>query len=246
MAAGRSPPERREVVLPEVLARKGGIGIGDEVIIRRQAFKVVGLSRGNYSMANALAFMHASDLASLFDTVADASYLLVWPAPGVAAGELVERLHAALPGASVLERDVFIANDRALALQMGADLIRIMTVVAGLIAALIIGFTVFTFVARRARELAVARGGWRARRAAARGGARPGSCPGPAGIHRRRGPGRDLEPDLSRVRSRRDHPLLDRERVTSGCRRRRGGRPRRAAARVAGHARSNPTLVFSS
>ena len=157
MAAGRSPPERGEVVLPEVLARKGGIGMGDQVIIRRQAFKVVGLSRGNYSMANALAFMHASDLASLFDTVADASYLLGGPAPGVTARELVERIHAALPDASVLERDVFVANDRALALQMGADLIRIMTVVAGLIAALIIGFTVFTFVARRARELAVAK-----------------------------------------------------------------------------------------
>jgi ABC-type lipoprotein release transport system permease subunit len=145
------------VVLPEVLARKGKIGIGDDVIIRRQPFKVVGLSRGLYSMANALAFMHASDLASLFDTVADASYLLVWPAPGVTAPEMVGRIRAALPGISILERDAFVANDRALALQMGADLIQIMTVVAGLIAALIVGFTVFTFVARRARELAVAK-----------------------------------------------------------------------------------------
>jgi cell division protein FtsX len=93
----------------------------------------------------------------LFDMVADASYLLVWPEASVTAPELVGRIRAALPDVSILDRDAFVANDRALALQMGADLIKIMTVVAGLIAALIVGFTVFTFVARRARELAVAK-----------------------------------------------------------------------------------------
>ena len=143
--------------MPEVLAHRGNVGLGADVVIHRRSFRIVGLSRGTYSMANSLAFIHASDLASLVDTVADANYLLVWPAPGVPARDLAVRLRAAVPDASVLERDVLVANDRALSLQMGGDLIRIMTFVAGLIATLIVGFTVFTFVARRARELAVAR-----------------------------------------------------------------------------------------
>jgi putative ABC transport system permease protein len=157
LAAGVATPGRGQVVLPEVLARKGGVGLGDRVIMQRRGFEIVGLSRGTYSMANALAFVHAADLAALLDTVADASYLLVWPAAGVTAADLAPRLRAAVPDASVLERHVFVANDLALNLQMGADLIRVMTFVAGLIAALIVGFTVFTFVARRARELAVAK-----------------------------------------------------------------------------------------
>ena len=157
LAAGRAVPGHGELILPEVLARKGHVGLGDDVVIRRRPFKVVGLSRGTYSLANSLAFIHASDLALLFDTVADANYLLVWPAAGVPARDLAARIRLAVPDVSVLERDVFVANDRALALQMGGDLIRIMTFVAALVAALIIGFTVFNFVARRTRELAVAK-----------------------------------------------------------------------------------------
>ncbi len=157
LVAGRGNRARGEVVLPEVLARKGGVTVGDEVLIHRQAFKIVGLSQGTYSMANPLAFVHAADLVSLFDIIADASYLLVWPVAGTTAEHLAVRLRSALPDVSVLERDVLVANDRALALQMGGDLIRIMTAVAGLVASLIIGFTVFTFVARRERELAVAK-----------------------------------------------------------------------------------------
>jgi ABC-type antimicrobial peptide transport system permease subunit len=154
---GRGRPAAGEVVVPAVLARNGGVELGATVTIARRPFKVVGLSRGTYSMANSLAFIHASDLASLFDVVADANYYLVWPAPGVSAAELATRVRGALPGVSVLERDALVENDRDLALKMGGELIRIMTVVAGLVAALIVGFTVFTFMARRARELAVAK-----------------------------------------------------------------------------------------
>ena len=157
LAAGRPFPQRGEVILPEVLARQGGVGLGDVVTIARRPFRVAGLSRGTYSMANSLAFVHASDLASLFDIIADASHLLVWAAPGVGAKDLVERIRAAVPEVSVLERDTLVANDRALGLQMGGELLRIMTLVASVAAALIIGFTVFTFAARRARELAVAK-----------------------------------------------------------------------------------------
>jgi ABC-type lipoprotein release transport system permease subunit len=157
LAAGARQPGRGEVVVPEVLARRGGVGLGEPVTIHRRVFRVAGLSRGTYSMANSLAFLHAADLAALFDTVADASYFLVWPRPGVAPEQLLEAARAAAPNASVLSRRELIANDHALGLQMGASLIRIMTAVAGLVAALIVGFTTYTFTARRARDLAIAR-----------------------------------------------------------------------------------------
>jgi putative ABC transport system permease protein len=157
LGAGGGQPGRGEVVVPEVLARRGEVPVGGTVEIDHRPFRVIGLSRGTYSMANSLVFMHASDLAALFDVIADANYLLVWPAPTVSSAELAARLRAAVPEVSVVERPELAANDRALALQMGGELIRIMAFVAGLVAALIIGFTVFTFTTRRARELAVAR-----------------------------------------------------------------------------------------
>ena len=157
LAAGRSQPGRGEVVLPEVLARRGGVALGERVTIHRRSFRVAGLSRGTYSMANSLAFLHAADLAGLFDSVADASYFLAWPRPGVSRGRLLEATRDAVPNANVLSREQLIANDRALGLQMGASLIRIMTAVAGVVAALIVGFSAYTFAARRARDLAIAK-----------------------------------------------------------------------------------------
>jgi putative ABC transport system permease protein len=157
VVAGTARPRAGEIVVPTVLAQKGGVGLGATVTVARRPFKVVGLSRGTYSMANSLAFIHASDLASLFDVVADANYYLVWPEPGVGTAQLMARLGRAAPEVALLEREALVYNDRDLALKMGGELIRIMTVVAGLVAALIVGFTVFTFTARRARELAVAK-----------------------------------------------------------------------------------------
>jgi putative ABC transport system permease protein len=157
VAAGHARPARGEVVLPEVLARRGHVELGAMVQIHHRPFRLVGLSRGTYSMANSLGFLHAADLAALFDMIADANYLLVWPATGLSAGTLVARIRAAVPEVSALQRPELAANDRALALQMGAELIAIMTFVAALVAAMIIGFTVFTFAARRTRELAVAK-----------------------------------------------------------------------------------------
>jgi putative ABC transport system permease protein len=101
--------------------------------------------------------MHASDFAELFDVIADANHVLLWPLAGVSAETLVTRVQRALPEVTVLAAGALARNDRALALQMGGELIRIMTVVGGLVAALIVGFTVFTFAARRDRELAVAK-----------------------------------------------------------------------------------------
>jgi putative ABC transport system permease protein len=157
MAAGKASPGPGEVVLPDVLARRGGVDLGGTIEIHKRLFKVVGLSRGTYSMANSLAFLHASDLASLLDIIADASDILVWPRPGVAPSQLAASIRAAIPTVSVLERETLVANDRTLALKMGGELIRIMTVVAALVAALIVGFTVYMFAARHTRELAVAK-----------------------------------------------------------------------------------------
>jgi putative ABC transport system permease protein len=157
MSAGTAHPARGVVVLPDMLARKAGIVPGSVIEINRRPFRVGGLSEGTYSMASSLVFMHASDVAALFDIVADAHYLLVWPGPGVGGADLARRVRQTVPSVSVLERLTLVHNDRTLALQMGGDLIRIMTVVAGLVATLIVAFTVFTFSARRSRELAVAK-----------------------------------------------------------------------------------------
>lgn len=157
MASGRDVPGRGEVVIPEVRARLGGVGLGSLVGIGGSSFRIVGLSRGTYSMANSLVFMAAADLLALHDTVADASYYLVWARPHVSGRDLAARIREAVPSVSALDRATLISNDRDLAFQMGGALVRIMTLVAALVAALVIGFTVFTFTARRARELAVAK-----------------------------------------------------------------------------------------
>ena len=56
---------------------------------------------------------------------------------------------------NALPREEFLRNDHHLAVQMGVEVIWIMSVVSGLVAALIVAFSCYTQVVHRRREFAV-------------------------------------------------------------------------------------------
>ncbi len=155
ITAGKTVPGAGEIIIPAVLARLSGRSLGDEVGIGGESFTVAGLSEGTFSMANSVAFVTMSDLADIMSTFGTASYLVVDAEPGTDAAALATRIQNDVDKVSVLPSDRFVDNDWAVAMQMGLEIIGMMTIIGGVLAMLLTGFTVYVSVSRKERELAV-------------------------------------------------------------------------------------------
>ena len=157
MAEGRALPDDGEIVLPGEIADITGVRLGDQATIADQSFTIVGFSKGAFSMANSIAFVSFSDLEDLLSTSGTVSFILVDAEPGQAPDELAERIEASVDKVSAIPQERFIKNDFQIALLMGVEVISFMTIIGSALAGLIVAFTVYTQVARRRRELAIAK-----------------------------------------------------------------------------------------
>jgi putative ABC transport system permease protein len=157
MVRGHDRPERGEAVIPDVVARKSGIAIGDTVAVFGRRLTVVGISAGTYSMANSITFVSYADLSELLFAPTAASYLLIKGAAGESPVVLADRIRHAVPDVNAMSRDAFVERDRRMAMQMGIEIIRLMTWIGSLVAAIIVAFTAYTSTVRRTRELGIAK-----------------------------------------------------------------------------------------
>ena len=157
MSGGRKIENPGEAVIPDVLAKLTGVTIGDQFRIVNKTFKVVGLSKGTYSSANAVIFVPFSELEDIISATGTYSYLLVDAEEGVDAEELAEKIRTEIEKVNALPHEEFVKNDLAMANQMGVEIIFMMTAICSALAALIVGFTAYSLVARKRRELAIAK-----------------------------------------------------------------------------------------
>lgn len=173
-ATGRGGPQRftsgrapraGEIVVEALAADRLGVRVGDMVSVFGSAFRVSGLSRGGTTIVNSIAFITTGDFAARRgDAIA---YVLLGAKPGVRPAELAQRVAAALPGDTVQTRDRFAAEEASLVKDMSADLMRIMSIVAFLIALAVIGLTLLTLSLAKLSEHAVLKAlGGRTRRLA--------------------------------------------------------------------------------
>lgn len=157
LSAGRRMNGPGEAVIPEVLSKLTGVGIGDQFRIINRVFKTVGLSRGTYSSANAVIFVPFADLEDIVSSTGTYSYLLVDARTGVDAEVLAKKIRMEVDKVNALPHAEFVANDLAMARQMGVEIIFMMTIICSILATLIVGFTAYSIVARKRRELAIAK-----------------------------------------------------------------------------------------
>jgi ABC-type antimicrobial peptide transport system permease subunit len=157
MSAGRKLENPGEAIMPDVLSGLTGVGIGDEFHITDKVFTVVGLSKGTFSSANAVLFVPFSDLEDILSSSGTYSYLLIDAKQGVDAQVLAEKIRNEVGKVNALPHEDFVKNDYAMAKQMGVELIIIMTIICSTLAALIVGFTAYSLVMRKRRELAIAK-----------------------------------------------------------------------------------------
>ncbi len=157
MAKGRKIENPGEVVIPDILSDLTGVEIGGSIAITDRSFTVVGLSTGTYSSANAVMFVPFDDLEEIMSSLGTYSYLLVDAQDGVDPGVLAERIRLEVDKVNALPHEEFIQNDFGMAMQMGVEIIFMMTVICSALAALIVGFTAYTLATRKRQELAIAK-----------------------------------------------------------------------------------------
>lgn len=155
ISVGREITNPREVIIPDVLSHITGVNIGDTLYITDKAFNVVGLSEGTFSSANSVLFVPFDDLEDILSSAGTYSYLLVDAKDGVDAKVLAMKIMDEVEKVNALPHEVFIANDFAMARQMGVEIIAMMTFICTALAALIVGFTAYSLVMRKRRELAI-------------------------------------------------------------------------------------------
>ncbi|MCW8988115.1 MAG: ABC transporter permease [Gammaproteobacteria bacterium] len=157
MVKGKSIPVHGEAVIPEVITRLTGIQIGDDITINNRDLKVVGLTRSTFSMASSIIFVSHDDLGDIVEGRDQYSYIMVYAEPNTSSSTLIEEIKNNIDKINVLSNEDFIKSDRQLAVQMGAKIISMMTIIGTLLATLIVAFTSYSLIARKKQELAIAK-----------------------------------------------------------------------------------------
>lgn len=157
MAQGDAMPGAGEAVIPEVISKLTGVKIGDEITMIDRPLRVVGLTKGTFSMASSVVFVSHHDLGDLLEGKDQYSYIMVNAEPGVSIANLIKKIKYEVDKVNVLTSDEFISSDWQLAVQMGAEIIRMMTMLGAVLAALIVAFTAYSLITRKRRELAIAK-----------------------------------------------------------------------------------------
>jgi putative ABC transport system permease protein len=155
ITAGASLPGPGEAIVPAVLARLADLNLGDKIAIAGRQFTIAGLSEDTFSMANSVTFVTLNDLSDIMSAFGSFSYFLVDAEPGVDAADLAARIRDEVEKVNALPNEAFVKSDWSLAMQMGLEIVGLMTIIGGALAILLTGFTVSSFVRRKRRELAV-------------------------------------------------------------------------------------------
>ncbi len=154
-AGGALIPGPGEAIVPDIFASDAGLELGDSVSIAGRDFTVTGFSSETFSMANSITYVTMDDLADTMSSIGSVSYMMVDAKPGVDAAELAARIKDEVEKVNALTRQEFASRDYSIAMQMGLEIVWIMTLIGGALAALLTGFIVYSHVIERERDLAV-------------------------------------------------------------------------------------------
>lgn len=156
LVAGSPNPAVNEIVLDHIIAERYGLDIGDSVEIMGYDLEIAGLTEDTFGMATSITFANKTAMALLMGVSPDAaSYVLIQPQADVDTASLKTAIQAAVPEANTLTQDAFAISDREMIRQMGADVIRLMNIIAYVIGMLVIGITIYLSTVELSREYGV-------------------------------------------------------------------------------------------
>lgn len=154
LAEGREPRNDRELVFDRVLADRHGLDLGDRVEVMDFDFRIVGLSDGTASWMTSFIFLPKTAVEELLSAPGATSFLLVSARSGRSMEEVRDRI-ARLDDLEVMLKSEMAANDTRLFGRFFSAPVRLMTGIAFLVGALVVGLVIYTATVERQREYGV-------------------------------------------------------------------------------------------
>jgi putative ABC transport system permease protein len=154
MSEGREPRSKWEMVIDQILAKRHGLVIGDQVEVMGKDFTIVGLSRGTASWMTSYFFVRKQDAEKIMLAPEATSFLLVTSKSDADQNYIIERLKR-LSGVNVLTKKDMAANDLNLFARVFSAPLRLMVAISFLVGTMIVGLVIYTATVERQREYGV-------------------------------------------------------------------------------------------
>lgn len=152
---GAKLPRGEQVILDDSVTKPYGLGVSDKVALGGQDFVIGGVAGQTSRMGSAMIFMDLSTARANFRLPDQTSWILVKVRSGESV-ELVRRdIQNQVEGIEVWTVPELVASDRKLNLEMGGNILQLMTLIALVIGFVSVSLTVFVTVIERLRDYAV-------------------------------------------------------------------------------------------
>ena len=151
----RNSPNKKGAIIDRGVAEKSGVGLGDEVEIFGEDFKVVGLSEGTASLFNSVAFIARDDFADIRDSASVVSFLLVKVKEGYSTESVAAQIELLVDDVTAQPRSEFAAQERQVIKDMSTDVIAIMNLIAFFIGLAVMALTFYVATHARRAEYGV-------------------------------------------------------------------------------------------
>lgn len=149
VTSGRVPAADDEIAIGQVLAKRHGVQIGDQLDVLGQPFTVVGIADADMFMSS-FVFMTHSATDQILSAPGTTSFVLV----GTDYPDEV-RARLASSGVAVLNRDELKANDLAVIARPFSVPLRVMVGVAFIVGSLVIALTAYSTIVEHRREYGI-------------------------------------------------------------------------------------------
>ena len=155
VAEGIGVPGPGEVVIDRTVAEASGIGLGSQVTILNNRFRVAGLTEGTLNIVNSIVFISMADFMHIRRSIDTVSYLLVKVNPGQSPDTVAAAIQRDVGGVTALSSVAFSAEERKVIAGMSTDIIAIVNLVGLLIGLAVMALSVYTSTLARRAEYGV-------------------------------------------------------------------------------------------
>ncbi|MGI2336226.1 MAG: ABC transporter permease [Dehalogenimonas sp.] len=153
---GKDTPGPGEMVIDQVLSRKTGLGVGDEIVIEGRGFRIAGISDETFILIAYLAFVNLEDAVSFLP--ADlTNFYLVKTVPGVPPEDVQTRIAAAFPDVSASLSQVNATEAKDETIGGFLPIIFVISAIGILVGVLVVGLLVYTMTIEKSREYGIVR-----------------------------------------------------------------------------------------
>lgn len=151
---GRLRLGRDETIIDEAVAQGQGIGLGDEIEIFGEDFKVIGLTEGLTNLINSVTFIHFKDFEESRPGEA-ISYALLKLETGMDPEMVAKSINQRTPDVLALPASEFSREERQIIQDMSVEVLFIMNLSGLLIGLAVTGLTLYTSTLRKRQEYGV-------------------------------------------------------------------------------------------